>query len=85
MAAGNTLAVKHIFSRCLLDCPNVDLWFIYIRFIKKVGISSSTMHSSSKAKVASENLGSSGGGTHQQHTAAAGLRVLQKHVKHAQY
>ena len=36
MAAGNIMAVKHIFSRCLLDCPNVDLWFIYIRFIKKV-------------------------------------------------
>jgi cleavage stimulation factor subunit 3 len=37
MAAGNIAALKSIFSRCLLDCPHVALWFVYIRFIKKVG------------------------------------------------
>lgn len=36
MASGNAAQVKHIFSRCLLTCPNVDLWFTYLKFIKKV-------------------------------------------------
>ncbi|KAG6552890.1 hypothetical protein Mapa_005545 [Marchantia paleacea] len=35
MAANNDDAVKQIFSRCLLNCLNVDLW-CYIRFMRKV-------------------------------------------------
>lgn len=26
MAANNDEAVRHIFSRCLMNCPNVNLW-----------------------------------------------------------
>ncbi|CAM6129012.1 unnamed protein product [Calypogeia fissa] len=36
MAANDDDAVKQIFSRCLLNCLNVDLWRSYIRFMKKV-------------------------------------------------
>jgi hypothetical protein len=36
MEAGNTAAVRSIFGRCLLECPDVELWFMYLRFIKKV-------------------------------------------------
>jgi hypothetical protein len=43
MAAGNIAALKSIFSRCLLDCPHVALWGVYIRFIKKVGLGSCTI------------------------------------------
>lgn len=27
---------KLVFSRCLLNCPSVKLWSLYLRFIKKV-------------------------------------------------
>lgn len=36
ITAGPAANVKAIFSRCLLSCPNVDLWYAYLRFIKKV-------------------------------------------------
>eukprot|EP00878_Enallax_costatus_P014549 GHUV01015220.1.p1 GENE.GHUV01015220.1~~GHUV01015220.1.p1 ORF type:complete len:323 (+),score=42.52 GHUV01015220.1:134-1102(+) len=35
MSAGNTEAVKQVFGRCLLQCPSVDLWFMYLKFIKR--------------------------------------------------
>ncbi|CAN6455829.1 unnamed protein product [Victoria cruziana] len=35
MAVSNDDAVKHIFSRCLLNCLQIALW-CYIRFIRKV-------------------------------------------------
>lgn len=31
-----TSRAKQVFSRCLLACPNVKLWSVYLRFIKKV-------------------------------------------------
>jgi cleavage stimulation factor subunit 3 len=37
MAAGETDNVKTVFGRCLMQCPSVDLWFMYLKFIKKVG------------------------------------------------
>ena len=37
LAAGNTDAVKSIFGRCLLHNLHVDLWRLYLRFIKQVG------------------------------------------------
>jgi cleavage stimulation factor subunit 3 len=37
LAAGNAAGVRDVFARCLLTCRNVELWFVYIRFIKKVG------------------------------------------------
>jgi len=37
MPSGNTEAVKGVFGRCLMQCPSVDLWFMYLKFIKKVG------------------------------------------------
>ena len=40
MAAGETDTVKTVFGRCLMQCPSVDLWFMYLKFIKKVGLSS---------------------------------------------
>ena len=33
---GNPSQAKLVFSRCLLSCPNVKLWTLYLRFIKKV-------------------------------------------------
>lgn len=36
MAAGQTDDVKTVFGRCLMQCPSVDLWFMYLKFIKKV-------------------------------------------------
>ncbi|KAK9838494.1 hypothetical protein WJX81_002771 [Elliptochloris bilobata] len=36
LAAGNTEAVKTIFGRCLLHNLHVDLWRLYLRFIKQV-------------------------------------------------
>ncbi|XP_027112409.1 cleavage stimulation factor subunit 77-like [Coffea arabica] len=36
MAVNNDDAVKHIFSRCLLNCLHIPLWRCYIRFIRKV-------------------------------------------------
>jgi cleavage stimulation factor subunit 3 len=36
MAAANSEAVKAVFGRCLMQCPSVDLWFMYLKFIKKV-------------------------------------------------
>lgn len=36
MSAGETDAVKTVFGRCLMQCPSVDLWFMYLKFIKKV-------------------------------------------------
>lgn len=38
MAAGNAEGVKAVFGRCLMQCPSVDLWFMYLKFIKKVGV-----------------------------------------------
>ncbi|WIA36938.1 hypothetical protein OEZ86_008179 [Tetradesmus obliquus] len=35
MAAGNAEGVKAVFGRCLMQCPSVDLWFMYLKFIKK--------------------------------------------------
>ena len=29
---------KVVFSRCLLSCPIVKLWSLYLRFIKKVAL-----------------------------------------------
>lgn len=29
---------KVVFSRCLLNCPLVKLWSLYLRFIKKVDL-----------------------------------------------
>lgn len=37
LAAGNTDAMKSIFGRCLLHNLHVDLWRLYLRFIKQVG------------------------------------------------
>jgi len=37
IAAGNAAGVREIFNRSLLTCKHVELWFVYIRFIKKVG------------------------------------------------
>jgi cleavage stimulation factor subunit 3 len=37
MSSGNTEGVKAVFGRCLMQCPSVDLWFMYLKFIKKVG------------------------------------------------
>jgi hypothetical protein len=36
MSAGQTDDVKTVFGRCLMQCPSVDLWFMYLKFIKKV-------------------------------------------------
>jgi cleavage stimulation factor subunit 3 len=36
MSSGNTEGVKAVFGRCLMQCPSVDLWFMYLKFIKKV-------------------------------------------------
>ncbi|CAD7699774.1 unnamed protein product [Ostreobium quekettii] len=36
MAVNEHGRVKSIFSQCLLNCLNVDLWTTYLRFIKKV-------------------------------------------------
>lgn len=36
MSAGETDNVKTVFGRCLMQCPSVDLWFMYLKFIKKV-------------------------------------------------
>ncbi|GMH44710.1 hypothetical protein BSKO_12662 [Bryopsis sp. KO-2023] len=36
MSVNDHTTVKSIFSRCLLNCLNVDLWNTYLRFIKKV-------------------------------------------------
>jgi hypothetical protein len=36
IGVGNTEAVKAVFNRCLMHCPSVDLWFMYLKFIKKV-------------------------------------------------
>ena len=36
MSAGNQSGVKAIFSRCLLNCPSVNLWRSYLTFIKTV-------------------------------------------------
>lgn len=36
MSANNQGKVKSIFSRCLLNCPSVELWAAYLKFIKKV-------------------------------------------------
>lgn len=35
LAVGNTDAVKGIFGRCLLHNLQVDLWRVYVRFIKQ--------------------------------------------------
>lgn len=36
MGAGQNDEVKTVFGRCLMQCPSVDLWFMYLKFIKKV-------------------------------------------------
>ncbi|KAF6151882.1 hypothetical protein GIB67_010456 [Kingdonia uniflora] len=36
MAVNNDDAIKHIFSRCLLNCLQISLWRCYIHFIRKV-------------------------------------------------
>jgi hypothetical protein len=36
MSSGNVEGVKAVFGRCLMQCPSVDLWFMYLKFIKKV-------------------------------------------------
>lgn len=33
---GDTARAKLVFSRCLLSCPHIRLWSLYLRFIKKV-------------------------------------------------
>ena len=42
MSAGNQSGVKAIFSRCLLNCPSVNLWRSYLTFIKTVRCRCST-------------------------------------------
>lgn len=36
MAGGDAEAVKRVFGRCLMLCPSVDLWFMYLKFVKRV-------------------------------------------------
>jgi len=36
MGVNDHSRIKSIFSQCLLNCLNVDLWATYLRFIKKV-------------------------------------------------
>lgn len=31
MAANNTAAVKQLFGRCLMSCPSIDLWTLYLK------------------------------------------------------
>mmetsp|Transcript_30945 Transcript_30945/g.68528 ORF Transcript_30945/g.68528 Transcript_30945/m.68528 type:complete len:867 (+) Transcript_30945:78-2678(+) len=35
LSAQNTAAVKQIFGRCLLTCPNIELYTHYLRFVKR--------------------------------------------------
>lgn len=36
LGCDNINSVKQIFGRCLLNCPSVDLWRVYLKFITKV-------------------------------------------------
>jgi hypothetical protein len=35
MNLGDQAMVKQAFSRCLLSCPSIDLWTLYLTFVKK--------------------------------------------------
>lgn len=37
MVHGGNDAARMLFSRCLLQCPNVELWKAYLTLVRKAG------------------------------------------------